>query len=65
MAQTVTSLFAVQETPVRSLIREDPLEEEMTAYSNILVWEIPWTEEPGDRATSTHSSSHLRGGGCR
>ena len=36
-----------QETWVRSLGREDPLEEEMTTYSNILAWEIPWTEEPG------------------
>ena len=26
---------------------EDPLEEEMTTYSSILAWKIPWTEEPG------------------
>ena len=26
---------------------EDPLEECMATYSNILAWEIPWTEEPG------------------
>ena len=26
---------------------EDPLEEEMATHSSILVWEIPWTEEPG------------------
>ena len=32
--------------PVRSLGREDPLEKEMATYSNILAWEIPWTEEP-------------------
>ena len=32
---------------VRSLGREDPLEKEMAAYSSILAWEIPWTEEPG------------------
>ena len=30
---------------VRSLGGEDPLEEEMTTPSSILVWEIPWTEE--------------------
>ena len=24
-----------------------PLKKEMATYSNILVWEIPWTEEPG------------------
>ena len=32
---------------VPSLGREDPLEEEMATHSNILAWEIPWTEEPG------------------
>ena len=30
-----------------SLGQEDPLEEEMAAYSSALAWEIPWTEEPG------------------
>ena len=34
-----------QETQVRSLGREDPLEEEMATHSSILAWEIPWTEE--------------------
>ena len=29
------------------ILGEDPLEEEMAIYSNILVWKIPWTEEPG------------------
>ena len=37
---------AMQETKVRSLGREDPLEEEMATHSSILAWEIPWTEEP-------------------
>ena len=27
--------------------REDPLEKEMAAHSNVLAWEIPWTEQPG------------------
>ena len=36
-----------QETRVRSLGHEDPLEEEMTTHSSILTWEIPWTEELG------------------
>ena len=31
---------------VRSLGQEDPLEEEMATHSSILVWRIPWTEEP-------------------
>ena len=35
------------EMKVRSLGREDPLEEGMAAHSSFLAWEIPWTEEPG------------------
>ena len=38
-------LPAVQETCVRSLGQEDPLEKEMAAHSSILAWRIPWTEE--------------------
>ena len=38
---------AVWETWVRSLGREDPLEEEMVTHSSILAWRIPWTEKPG------------------
>ena len=37
----------VQETRVRSLSQEDPLEKEMATHSSILVWEIVWTEESG------------------
>ena len=37
----------MQETQVRSLGLEDPLEKEMAAHSSVLVWEIPQTEEPG------------------
>ena len=36
-----------QETLVRSPGWEDTLEKEMATHSNILGWEIPWTEEPG------------------
>ena len=36
----------LQETKVRSLGQEDPLEEEMATHSSILVWRIPWTQEP-------------------
>ena len=32
---------------VQSLGREDPLEEGMATHSSILVWKIPWTEDPG------------------
>ena len=47
VAQTVKNLPVKQETHVLSLGPEDPLEEEMAAHSSILVWRIPWTEEPG------------------
>ena len=36
----------IEETQVRSLSQEDPLEEEVATHSSILAWEIPWTEEP-------------------
>ena len=37
---------AMQETQLRFLGWENPLEEEMATHSSILAWEIPWTEEP-------------------
>ena len=37
----------MQETWVRSLGQEDPLEEEMATYFSVLAWDIPWTEESG------------------
>jgi len=43
----VKNLPAAWETQVRSLGREDPLEEEMATHSSVFSWEIPWTEEPG------------------
>ena len=36
-----------QEAWVRSLVWEDSSEEGMATHSSILVWRIPWTEEPG------------------
>ena len=47
IAQLVKNLPAMQETWVRFLGREDPLEKEMALHSSILAWKIPWTEEPG------------------
>ena len=47
VAQTVKNLPAMQETQIRSLSLEDPLEKEMAAHSSVLAWRIPWTEEPG------------------
>ena len=45
--QMVKNLPAIQETQVRSLGLEDPLEEEMATHSSTLCWEIPWAKEPG------------------
>ena len=47
VAQMVENLPAVQETWVPSLGWEDPLMKEENAYSSVLAWKIPWTEEPG------------------
>ena len=47
VAQEVENVPAVQETRVRSLGWEDPLEKAMATHSSILAWKIPWTEEPG------------------
>ena len=47
VAQRLKHLPAMQETWVRSLGQEDPLEKEMATHSSIFAWRIPWTEEPG------------------
>ena len=47
MTLTVKRLPEMQETRVRSLGREDTLEEEMATHSSTLAWKIPWTEETG------------------
>ena len=47
----VKNLPAMQETRVRSLGQEYPMEEEMATHSSILAWRIPWTEE-SDRLQS-------------
>ena len=54
VAQRVKHLPAMRETRVWSLGWEDPLEKEMETQSSILIWRIPWREEPG-RLQSTGS----------
>ena len=44
----------MQEMQIQSLGWDDALEKEMATHSNILAWEVPWTEEPG-RLQSTGS----------
>ena len=48
VAQLVKNLPAVWETWVQSLGQKDSLEKELTTYSSILAWRIPWTEEHGE-----------------
>ena len=60
----------MQQTWIRSLSWEDPLEEGMATHSNILAWRIQWTEDPGglqsmelqrvrhNWATNTHTHTH-------
>ena len=47
MVQLVKNSAAMQETQVKSLGEEEPLEKEMSSHSSILAWRIPWMEEPG------------------
>ena len=74
MAQTIKNLPAMQETQIRSLGWEDPLEKEMATHSSMLAWEIPWAEEPGagyspwdhkksdttEQLAHTHTHTHTR-----
>ena len=66
MAQTVKRLPPMQETWVRSLGWEDPLEKEMATHSSTLAWKIPGTEEPcrsqrvgHDWAASLHLNTYF------
>ena len=59
VAQMVKKLPAMQETWVRSLGWEDPLEEEIATCSSIFAWEIPWTEETdGLQSTGSQRIRH-------
>ena len=49
MAQIVKNRPIKQETWVRSLGQEDPLQKGMATYSSILAWRIPWTGESGEQ----------------
>ena len=51
VAQRVKYLPAIQETWVRTLGQEDPLEKEMATHSSTLAWKIQWTEKPGRQQT--------------
>ena len=55
----IKNLLAMQVTQVRSLGREDPLEEEMAAHSSILAWESPCTEEPGGHSPRSRKEADM------
>ena len=57
VAQMVKRLPTMQETWVRSLSWEDPLENEMATHSTTLAWKIPWMEE---RGSTTHGVTKSR-----
>ena len=60
MAPTVKNPPAMQGTGVPTLGREDALEEEMATHSSILVWRIPWTQEPaGSQSVESPSQTQL------
>ena len=57
---------AMQETQVRSLGQDDPLEEGMAAHSSSLAWKIPWTEEPGGlQSMGSQRVGHDLSTGCK
>ena len=43
----VKNTLVIQETQIRSLGWEDPLEKGMATHSSMFAWRIPWTEDPG------------------
>ena len=59
MAQMVKNLPAMQETWVRSLGLEDPLEKEMATHSSVLAWRIPGTgDADGLPSMGSHRVGH-------
>ena len=50
----------MQETWVRSLLQEDPLEKTVATHSSILAWRVLWTEEPsGLQSMGSESQTRL------
>ena len=59
VTQMLKNLPAIQETWIRCLGQEDPLDKEMTTHSSTFTWRIPWTEEPGKlQFTGSHRDRH-------
>ena len=59
VAQAVKNQPTIQETPVRPMGQEDPMEKGMATHSSILAWRIPETEEPsGLPSMGSHRVGH-------
>ena len=59
VAQVLKNLPPVQESGVRSLGQENPLEKKVATHSSILAWRIPWTKEPcGLQSTGLQRVGH-------
>ena len=55
----VKHLPTMQETQVRFLSWEDPLDKDMATHASTLAWRIPWTEEPGGlQSLGSHRIGH-------
>ena len=59
MVHRLKRLPVIWETWVRSLGREDPLENEMATHSSVLAWKIPWTERLGGLQSTGRSRIRL------
>ena len=59
VAQMVKNVPAMQETRVRSLGQEDPLEKEMATHSSILAWRIPWKRSLAGYSAWSHKESDI------
>ena len=58
MVKNLPATQKTQETRVRSLVGEDPLEEDMATHSSLLAWRIPWTKEPGGLQSTGNAESY-------
>ena len=59
VAQMVKNLPAIQETWIRFLDWEDPLEKGMATHSSILAWRIPWRKEPWEATVHGVAKSQI------
>ena len=59
VAQTVKNLPVKQETQVRSLGHDDPLEQGIGNPPSIITWKIPWTEVPGEYSPWDRKESYM------